>query len=220
MSPDPQPPTPPRWTFGVEPLAQAVELAPLVRRVVGLVHALEGPHPAVEHLIAELRHAEQALVAAAPVDTAPRVGVDAPSERRPYVDHSRDIGAFNPAFPEYEIEVLGARAIGSVTFPIAFEGPPGIVHGGVQATFFDSAIQHHNCDLGVAGKTTSLLVRYRRPVPLAVPLRFEIERGVDDRRITSTAQLLLGDELLSSATVDAVLGNLANLPPVSPRRPA
>ncbi len=70
--------------------------------------------------------------------------------------------------------------MGSVTFPLAFEGPPGIVHGGVLATFFDCAIQHHNCDVGVAGKTMSLLVEYHRPTPLMQPLTFEIEREVTD----------------------------------------
>ena len=168
------------WTFGVEPLPQALELAPLLRRVAGLVQALEHDDPAVAELIERLRAAEAALAERAPADPSPRIGADAPADRRPYVDHSRDIGAYNPCFPEYEITVDGPRASGTVTFPLVFEGPPGVVHGGVLATFFDCVVQHHNCDVGVAGKTTSLLVEYRRPTPLAVPLRFEIDR--DDRR--------------------------------------
>ena len=100
-----------------------------------------------------------------------------------------------------------------------FEGPPGLVHGGVLATFFDSVIQHHNCDVGVAGKTTSLLVEYRRPTPIEVPLRFEIDRTADARRITSRAELWRGDEALCHATMEAVAGDLSRLPSVSPRRP-
>lgn len=124
-------------------------------------------------------------------------------------------------FPEYSIEVSGARAAGTVTFPLAFEGPPGIVHGGVLATFFDCVIQHHNCDVGVAGKTTSLLVEYHRPTPLFESLVFEIDREVEDSRIISSARLLRGEKPekpLCSAVMKAVAGDRARLSAVSPRR--
>jgi acyl-coenzyme A thioesterase PaaI-like protein len=207
-----------RWTFGVEPLPQALEVAPLLRRVTGLIQSLEHDDPAVVELIEHLRQAEHALATHAPADARPRLGLDAPSDQRVYVDHARDVGAYNPCFPEYEIAVDGDRASGAVNFPIAFEGPPGLVHGGVLATFFDCVVQHHNCDVGVAGKTTSLLVQYRRPARLGVPLRFAIERTTDDRRITSRAQLFDGDELCCTATMEAVAGDVSNLPAVSPRR--
>jgi hypothetical protein len=208
------------WTFGVEPLAQTCAVAPLLRRVAELVQAFEHDDPVVAQLVADLRAAEATLATRATVDPVPRIGDHAPPARRPYVDHSRDIGAYNPCFPEYEIAVDGAHASGTVTFPVAFEGPPGVVHGGVLATFFDCVVQHHNCDVGVAGKTTSLLVEYQRPTPLAVPLRFDIERTTDDRRITSRARLLRDDDLLCSATMQAVAGDRSKLPYVSPRRPA
>ena len=83
-----------------------------------------------------------------------------------YLDHGRDIGAYNPSFPEYDLTVDGPRATGTVTFPIAYEGPPGVVHGGFLALFADCIAQHHNCEVGVAGKTVSLAIRYRRPAPL------------------------------------------------------
>jgi hypothetical protein len=208
-------PTP--WTFGLEPLPQATELAPLLRRVAGLVLSLDGDDPAVAKLIDDLRAAERALAERGPADPAPRLGVDAPADRRPYVDHSRNIGGYNPCFPEYEIAIDGARATGTVTFPVAFEGPPGVVHGGVVATFFDCVVQHHNCDVGVAGKTTSLLVAYRRPTPLEVPLAFEIDREADERRITSQARLFNGDDALCTATMNAVAGDRARLPHVPGR---
>jgi hypothetical protein len=206
------------WTFGVEPLPQAREIAPLLRRVAGLIQALEHDDPTVHQLIAELRAAEAALDRAAPTSLVPRLGLDAPADARPYVDHSRDIGSYNPCFPDYHILVDGNRATGTVTFPLVFEGPPGCVHGGVLATFFDCVVQQHNCDVGVAGKTTSLLVEYRSPTPLGVALNFAIDRDTDARRITSRAQLLLGDDTLCTATMSAVAGDLSRLPSVSPRR--
>jgi hypothetical protein len=208
-----------RWTFGVEPLPQTRAVAPLLRRISGLVQSLEHTDPAVSQLIEDLQAAERALAERAPSDLTPRLGASAPDNRRVYLDHSRDIGAYNPCFPEYEIAVHGDRANGTVTFPLAFEGPPGVVHGGVLATFFDCVIQHHNCDVGVAGKTTSLLVEYRRPTPIDVPLAFAIDRVADDRRITSTAWLLAEEDTICTATMQAVAGDRSRLPLVSPRRP-
>jgi acyl-coenzyme A thioesterase PaaI-like protein len=207
-----------RWTFGVEPLPQQLAIAPVLRRVTELVLSLEQTDPVVDDLVAALRAAERALVDRIAVDPTPRIGEGAPVERRPYIDHARDIGAYNPCFPEYEIDVDGERAFGTVTFPVAFEGPPGVVHGGVLATFFDCVIQHHNCDVGVAGKTASLLVKYRRPTPLGVPLTFAIERVTEGSRITSDVRLVSGDDIVCSATMEAVAGDRSRLPHVSPRR--
>jgi hypothetical protein len=207
-----------RWTFGVDPLPEAVEIAERLRNVASLVLSLEAPHAAVERLAAALRSAEAELAELAPADPRPRIGAIAAADRRAYIDHARDVGAFNPCFPTYEIRVDGDRASGTVAFPIVFEGPPGLVNGGVLATFFDLVVQHHNCDVGVAGKTTSITVRYRRPTPLLAALRFEVERAVAEGRITSTARLFDGDEVLCEGEVKAVAGDLSALPDVSPRR--
>lgn len=207
------------WTFGLEPLRQQQELAPLLRRVQGLALALDAEDPAVDELIAALRAAEAVLAERVTEAPVPRLGERAPDDGRPYVDHARDVGAYDAAFPEYEISVDGRHATGTVTFPIVFEGPPGVVHGGVLATFFDCVIQHHHCDVGQAGTTTSLHVDYRRPTPLATPLTFDIERTVGERRITSVARLLREGEVQCTATMDAVAGERAALPHVPDRRP-
>ncbi|HEX5945747.1 MAG TPA: hypothetical protein VFY82_05690 [Acidimicrobiales bacterium] len=206
------------WTFGNEPLAQTATAADLLRRVTGRLLALEGDEPEVEHLVAELRRVDDALAARVPDDPTPRVGAAASGEGRAYVDHARDIGAYNPCFPHYDITVDVNRAAGSVEFPLPYEGPPGIVHGGFLGVFFDCAVQHHNCDVGVAGKTTSMALRYRRPAPLLTSLAFTIERSAADGRIRSTGRLLDGERLLCEAEVDAVAGDPAALPEVSPRR--
>ena len=173
----------------------------------------------IDGLLAELAAAEAAARARGAAGhrrraSAPRSTPTVAS----YIDHARDIGAFNPCFPEYEITVDGDRASGTVSFPLAYEGPPGLVHGGFLAVFFDSVVQHHNCDVGVAGKTTSLALRYRRPTPLLTELRFEMTRAVDGSRIISDAQLLRDDKVLCEAHMDAIAGDRAALPAVSPRR--
>jgi len=208
------------WEFGAAPLAQTVRAAALLRRVTGLLLALEHEEAAVEDLVAHLEQAEEALRRLVPPDAAPRVGAGASGQGRVYLDHARDIGSYDPCFPEYRIEVDGERAAGSVSFPIPYEGPPGIVHGGFLALFFDCVVQHHNCHVGVAGKTTSMALRYRRPAPLLTPLAFAVERQVDDGRIRSSARLLEGGRLLCEAEVDAIAGDRAALPEVGPRRAA
>ena len=207
------------WKFGEPPLEETARFAGLARRVSALVLQMEAPSQVVAELIAALERAEAELVARAPSDPRPRVGGARGGGERVYLDHARHVGEYNLAFPTYSLQVDGDRASGTVCFPILYEGPPGLVHGGFLAAFFDMVVQHHNCDVGVAGKTTRLEVRYSAPTPLVAELRFAIERRAADRRIESTAQLFHGDVLCATATLRAVAGDLGALPPVSPRRP-
>jgi hypothetical protein len=206
------------WKFGESPLEETERFAAIARRVSSLVLQMEGSSEVVAELNAALERAEARLAALAPPDATPRVGVASEGPGRIYLDHSRDVGSYNPAFPTYTLAVAGDRASGAVRFPVLYEGPPGLVHGGFLAVFFDVVIQHHNCDVGTAGKTTRLDVRYSAPTPLLRELRFDIERQVDDQRIESTARLFDGDVLCASATMRAVAGDLAALPFVSARR--
>ena len=208
-----------RWAFGADPLSQTVRAAALLRRVTDLLVALEQEDAAVDRLIGDLEVAEAALRSVVPPDPAPRVGPAASGDGRVYVDHAFSIGAYNPCFPEYEIVVDdAARAHGSVLFPIAYEGPPGLVHGGFVAVLFDCVVQHHNCEVGLAGKTTSLTVRYRRPTPLLTPLHFTLERTMADDRIHSSGTLRAGEKVVCEAEVEAIAGFRRNLPTASPRR--
>ncbi len=211
---------PERWEFGNAPLPEVVALAGELRTLLDAVLALEAAPPELADLTARVRAAREAMTPALPADPAPRIGDAATDAMRVYVDHSRDVGAYHPAFPEYTLRCADDRAEGEVTFPIVYEGPPGVVHGGFLALFFDCVLQQLSCDMGRAGKTTRLALRYRRPTPLGRPLRVEAERSVEGDRIHSEARLLDGDELLCSAEMSAFAGNRADLPAVSPRRPA
>lgn len=205
--------------FGVEPLPEQVELAAVVRDVVGKALALEQPDPALTDLLARLRASAAALAAVVPPSATPRVGPLADGDGRAYLDHGRDIPAYNPMFPAYEISVHGvALATGTVTFPLCFEGPPGYVNGGFLSVFFDCVVQHHNCQVGLSGKTRNLDVRYRRPTPLLRELAFRIERTVEDGRVQSVATLSDGDAPLAVATTSAVAADRAAMMAVSPRR--
>ena len=212
------------WRFGVDPLPQTVEAARRLRTITGQLLALETAHPEVDELLEQLRAAEERLADLVPSDRRPRVGpARSTADARVYLDHSRDIGAFDPCFPEYDLTVDGDRATGTVRFPLAYEGPPGLVHGGFLAVFFDCAMQHHSCDVGVAGKTTALSLSYHRPTPLETDLRVQLTRDVAEGpgtagRITASGELRRDDELLCTATMEMVAGRRDRLPEVSPRR--
>jgi hypothetical protein len=191
--------------FGEAPLPQTVAAAGAIRRLSSLLLSLEHAHPTVDAIVAQIGDWERELSAAVPPDRSPRIGSDDDGSRRVYLDHATDIGAFNPCFPEYRFDHLDVEAAsGRVTFPLVFEGPPGLVHGGFLAVFFDCVIQHQNCLVGLSGKTRSLNVTFRRPTPVLTDLRFDIARSEVDRGITSTARLLLDDEVLCIGEVNTL----------------
>jgi hypothetical protein len=191
--------------FGEAPLDQTVAAAAAMRRLSSLLVSLEHPHPTVGAMLEKFAEWEVELAASAPTDDAPRIGEMPDDPRRVYLNHATDIGAYNPCFPEYRFNRIDSdEATGRVSFPLVYEGPPGLVHGGFLGVFFDCVIQHHNCVTGLAGKTRSLAVTYRRPTPLATELRFDIARTPNERGITSTARLSLDDEVLCTGEVNTL----------------
>ncbi|MDT5349024.1 MAG: hypothetical protein QOH91_2311 [Mycobacterium sp.] len=191
--------------FGEAPLAQTVAAAGAMRRLGSLLVSLEHAHPTVDAMIAKFAEWENELTAVAPRDSAPRIDSVPDDHRRIYLNHATDIGAYNPCFPEYRFEHLDAeKAEGQVVFPLVYEGPPGLVHGGFLGVFFDCVIQHHNSVTGLSGKTRALVVTFRRPTPILTELHFDIARTQIDRGITSTARLLLNDEVLCTGEVTTV----------------
>ena len=209
-----------RWAFGEAPLDETRELAAVLRDLMGTAIALEHPSDELRDLIDELRAAQQRLAAGGPTDLQPRVGATSDAAQRVYLDHSRDVGDYNACFPVYEMHAHDDRAEGRVTFPVVYEGPPGIVHGGFLALFFDCALMQLNCDMGLAGKTRSLSVRYRRPAPILTEFEFVGERTVAEGSIVATGELRLDGTVLCAAEMHAAVGDRDALPPASPRRPA
>jgi hypothetical protein len=198
-------PARPGARFGEAPLAQTVAAAGAIRRLSSLLLSLEHAHPTVDAILTQISDWERELSAAVPPDSAPRIGSDDDGCRRIYLDHATDIGAFNPCFPEYHFDHFDAEtASGRVAFPLVYEGPPGLVHGGFLAVFFDCVMQHQNCLAGLSGKTRSLEVTFRRPTPVLTDLGFDIARSEVERGITSTARLLLDDEVLCIGEVNTL----------------
>jgi hypothetical protein len=192
--------------FGEQPLPQTVAAAASMRRLTSLLLSLEHDHPTVEAMLTQFDEGEAELSPALPADPAPRMGSDPDGAHRVYLQHAVDVGSFNPCFPTYEFNLLEPdAAAGRVTFPVAYEGPPGSVQGGFLGVFFDCIVQHHNCATAPSGMTRTMTVTYRRHVPLLVKLDFDIVRVEVDRAVTSTARLLLDGQVLCVGEVDAVV---------------
>lgn len=101
-------------------------------------------------------------------------------------------GVLNPIAPPCEVQFLPDGTVRSeFTLNSVYEGPPGMVHGGVSAMILDQLlgmVADHN---GTPGLTASLELRYRRPTMLDEPLVAEarIDR-VEGRRAHAAGRIL------------------------------
>lgn len=169
-----------------------------------LVERLVATNPPVEELAAAATAIEGI---AAMMATFPRVGGSGFGESAPagdtrslFFDHSPIIGWANPLAPPLELRAEDGRIVGGGTFGIAYEGPPGAVHGGYVAAAFDELLGMTQSLSGQPGMTGTLTVRYRSPHPLHRPIRFEGELvRVEGRKIFTVGRSYAGDTLLAEA---------------------
>lgn len=91
--------------------------------------------------------------------------------------------------------------VGHVTFSALYEGPPGCVHGGFIAAYFDDVLGMVQALSGKPGMTANLSVNYRSPTPLNRPLVFRARIvSVEGRKIHTAATLHHGETLCADAT--------------------
>jgi len=132
-------------------------------------------------------------------------------ERRPagftgmetFHDRSPVVGLANPLAPPAVLEHHPERHCvrGEVEFGRAFEGGPGLVHGGFLAALLDEVLGVVTIYSGNPGMTGEYTVRYVRPTRIKVPLRFEarFDRR-EGRKIYVSGEIWDGDTLTVKAT--------------------
>ena len=77
------------------------------------------------------------------------------------------MGLRNPVAPPLEIKSDGeGRAWSDFRLGAPYEGPPGLVHGGVVALILDQVLGHAVSTSGLPGMTGTLTIRYRQGTPL------------------------------------------------------
>lgn len=123
------------------------------------------------------------------IDTLPGRGSDV-SDPAAYFPYSPIVGPLNAIAPPVRMKLVGERMTGEVTVPAQYAGPPGMVHGGVIALFFDELLGATNVSNGYGGFTGTLTIRYERKTPIDAPLSMEgwIER-VEGRKVFTHGEI-------------------------------
>lgn len=107
-----------------------------------------------------------------------------------FFDHSPLIGLANPLAPPVRLAVQQDKVIGHANFGVAYEGPPGHVHGGFVAAAFDEVLGMAQSLTGNPGMTGTLTIRYRKPTPLLTEVVFEARvNRVEGRKIFTEGTL-------------------------------
>jgi acyl-coenzyme A thioesterase PaaI-like protein len=109
-------------------------------------------------------------------------------------------GRANPMGMEADLWRTEDEAVMEVTLGPAFEGAPGRAHGGVVAALFDEVMGLALSVTGSLAFTGKLVVTYRAPTPLGVPLRARAwPSHRSGRKLTIAAELHSGPTLLAEA---------------------
>jgi len=160
---------------------------------------------------AAIREAEQLVKRAADLLAGGEHGrtYDAPAEgslqsatatMRPFPDYSPFIGSMNPIAPPLAIEWGEDFVIGRATYGLAYEGPPGCLHGGFIAAGFDEILGLAQGLSGQVGMTGRLTVSYRSPTPLFREVTFTGRFiRVEGRKTFTHATLYAGSTLCAEA---------------------
>lgn len=109
----------------------------------------------------------------------------------------------NPAGLSLRFHRRGAVVVADCRVAEHFHGAPGIAHGGIVATLLDEI----SCAAafftrGQRVVTGELSVRYRRPCPVAVPLRLSarVSDAQHPRYLVIAAEVRAGEEVLAQST--------------------
>lgn len=110
-------------------------------------------------------------------------------------------GPLNPLAPPLNYGVIDEdRVEAEVSFGVAYQGPPGYVHGAFIAAVFDEILGAANMASGNPGMTVQLQVRYLRATPLHTTLRVSGRTTHrEGRRIFGTATMDAGGEVTAQA---------------------
>jgi len=176
------------------------DLADALRRMMDLLLRVDDD-PALGHITSEL-HAVSDLLEA-------EFGDELPFEKMLHSDaprHDPVSGVENAIAPPIVVEVdSDGTAHTEVVFGLPYQGPKGLLHGGISALFLDhvlSLANSHNrsgIDNGFL-VTAELSLRYHKPVPLfervAVTAR---QTSIDGRKVRAAGEITVGDEVAVSA---------------------
>jgi len=201
--------------IGIPPGDRLFELAQSTKGLLERLLRVEG-EPAELAKARELVEEASALLSThAAVGDQPRfASAEGGVDTRPYyfpADHERPV---HVSMPWMQVDPEGTTWRGKVRFDLIHEGPPGSVHGGFVAYFFDNMLGQLLVANQIYGPTRELKVQYRRATPVLRELDFELAlEARDGRRVPARARLWDGET--NTAEAEAMFLT----PPLEPEPP-
>lgn len=193
----------PSFQIGEPASDEMVALASSTRRLLNAVLRVDGPSgEEVDALRRDLDALCERVEAIGARGDRPRFSSeDRAADTRPYYFPGDIERPVHFAIPWTETRQEGHRRFGEVRFDLLHEGPPGVVHGGYVAHFFDSLFGQNVVENRLFGPTRELSLRYFRPTPHGRVLRFEslIEEVEEERRFRLRGSLHDGETRLVEA---------------------
>lgn len=109
--------------------------------------------------------------------------------------HDPVTGPENAIAPPMPIRGLPDGSVeATVTLHLPYQGPPGLVHGGVSALLLDHTLGTANFWAGASGRTGELTLRYHRPTPLFEQLTVRgRQTAVSGRKIQAEGEIIAAD---------------------------
>jgi hypothetical protein len=164
--------------YGLTPPTELFELAASLRNVIERMLVIDRAHEDLRTARGQIDEIAGRLAALGRTGLEVRMFAETepgPGDMRPYYAGDARRWHYNPVFPPMAL-AFGDDGIlrGTVTLGLAYEGPPGCVHGGVLSMLLDQLLGQANLAHGIPAMTGSLTVRYRRPTPLRVELDLEV----------------------------------------------
>jgi hypothetical protein len=164
-------------------------LADALRELLEQLPSTAAPPEVLEALVPAIRAAAQRFAAAGRVP-AQQDSLYAGMEN--FQDTGPIVGLSNPVAPplEFTLDPVAQVARGAGRFGTAYEGAPGLLHGGILAAAFDELLGVATVFSGGPGMTRELRVRYLRPTPIGVELSFtaRLDRA-EGRRLFVSAEV-------------------------------
>jgi len=129
-------------------------------------------------------------------------------------------GPYNPIAAPVSMSMDDGKVIGTARFGLAYEGPPGGVHGGVVAAVWDHVLAYACMMHGMPGHTATFATHFRAITPLHREVRFAawVER-TEGRRVYAKGRCHAGDTLVSEADGIFIRFSDGALRPDEPREP-
>jgi acyl-coenzyme A thioesterase PaaI-like protein len=194
------------WEVGDEEGTE--QLAEATRRLIAAVRRVDAPSDVLDRT-RRLVDEATALLAPHVLTKTPmqgRRGDRGPGgggavvQPREFFPWSPILGPLNPISPPIEIEFDGDRIHGTMDLGAPWNGPPGMVHGGIIALVFDEILGACNVCHGVGAFTGTLSVRYEKPTFVDTPHELEawLDR-VEGRKVFTKGEIRRDGEVTARA---------------------